>query len=277
MFCVIPRVTILWLLPLLCSDPASVMSSCPSSVALPPRSIGDSLCLQEEPSPEPTFPEVHGKVTLGASDSFGNTEIRSVSLNSEATLRLGDTDRVRGGFDWFYSEEKDSLTKQRTLQQRRVRGFGQYDRFLNEKLYVYARIDTQGDGKQQLKIRAVGTAGAGYQIWEEESSSWQAEMGLAYTHEDFKLEPADAFVSGRLATKYSRKITEDLSYDLSLEWLPGFEDSDDQLVLGSQELGLSLSKGFVSTLRHEFDYDNTPGSGKERLDQRIIMTLGYTF
>ncbi|MFQ5504098.1 MAG: YdiY family protein [Planctomycetota bacterium] len=265
----------LCLLPFLHSDPSSTV---PSGAELLSRSSGaDSPFVQEVSSPEPTYPDVHGKVTLGASDSFGNTEIRSASLNSEATLRLNDTDRVTGGFDWFYSEEKDSLTKQRTLQQRRVRGFGQYDRFLNERLYLYARLDAQGDGKQQLKIRAVGTVGGGYQLWEEDSSSWRVEIGLAYTHEDFKLQPADEFVSGRLATKYSRKMTGDLSYDLSLEWLPGFEDPDDQLALGAQELGLSFGKGFVSTLRHEFDYDNTPGAGKERLDQRIIMTLGYTF
>lgn len=237
---------------------------------------------------------LNGSITAGAMVSFGNTEVKRTNVNAAADYLLDRQNRVSGTFDWFYGEEKDQNTKITRLTQRRTRGTLQYDRFFNDRLYGFARIDALGDALQNLKLRAVGSVGVGYQILQEENSSWMVEVGLAYVYTDIKNAAANALatgttfddpigeVSGRVATKYWRQINEDLRYTFAAEWFPSLEDTDRHVVYASNQLDYKIGKGFTTSFRWELDYNSQPGfsaSGNrlDRLDHRLIWGLGYAF
>ncbi|GEM_PF-4848359 len=216
-------------------------------------------------------------VALGASQSYGNTELSTISLAAEGNYRFSETDRLSGLFDWYYSQEKNKTTGLTTLNQRRVRGAAQYDHFFSKKAYGYARVDASGDAKQNLTLRLISGVGAGLQVDKTEKMEWSVEAGLAHTLEDFKGKPSDDYISARIATKYMRKISSDFTYRLELEWLPSVEDMSDQLLYGKNLLEMNLGRGVKGSFRYEFDYDNTPGNGKDRLDHRFILGLGVSF
>ena len=216
-------------------------------------------------------------VALGASQSYGNTELSTISLAAEGKYRFSETDRLSGLFDWYYSQEKNQTTGITTLNQRRVRGAAQYDHFFSKKAYGYARVDASGDAKQTLSLRLISGVGGGLQIDKTEVMEWSIEAGLAHTYEDFKAQPSDDYISARVATKYMRKLSADFTYRLELEWLPSLEDMNDQLLYGKNLLEMNLGKGVKGSFRYEFDYDNTPGNGKDRLDHRFILGLGVSF
>lgn len=235
-----------------------------------------------------------GAITAGASVSFGNTSVKKANVNAAADYLIDDQQRVSGLFDWLFSEEKDPITKNSNITQRRVRGALQYDRFFSDKLYGFARADALHDGLQSLNIRAIGSIGVGYQIMEEKDVTWNGEVGLAYVHTDIKGAAATAIatgrkyddptgeVSARVATKYWRQINEDLAYTFSAEWYPSLEDTDAHVVYASNQLDYQMGKGFTTSLRWEFDYNNQPGfrangDRLDRLDHRLIWGLGYTF
>jgi putative salt-induced outer membrane protein YdiY len=234
----------------------------------------DAITPQNKDKKEPK--DFSGTATAGASASAGNTNVRTANINVSAEYKLSEKDRISGLFDFLYNDEKDQTTKVRSVQQRRTRGAAQYDRFFQEDLYGFARLDATGDSKQGLQLRLIGSLGAGYQFWSTDETKFAAEAGVAYTHEDYKGQTADGYAALRSAAKYFRAITEDLKFNGGLEWLPGLEDWDDQLALGFAQLDYNLGRGFVTTLRYEFDWDNTPRPGNDRTDHRLIWGLGFT-
>ena len=228
--------------------------------------------LQEEKKEKSPF---SGSVNAGASASFGNTRITKVNVNAAATYVMDEKNRVSGLFDWLWSQEKSVTTKISTVTQRRTRGALQYDHLFTEKVYGFVRADATNDGIQDLDLRLILSAGLGYQVIDTDEEKLAA--GLAYTHEDFKGASPDDYMALRLAAKYFKQITEDLKFNGTVEWLPSLEDSDDQIVLGTAQLDYNLGKGFLTSLRYEFDYDNTPKPGNDRIDHRVIWGLGFTF
>jgi hypothetical protein len=40
---------------------------------------------------------------------------------------------------------------------------------------------------------------------------------------------------------------------------------------------VGLTAGFVTTLRHDLDYDRSPAVGRRNTDRTVALTLGYRF
>lgn len=235
-----------------------------------------------------------GSATAGATASFGNTEVKRANFNAAGDYKINDTNRISGLFDWLYGQEKDQVTKQKRVTQRRVRGALQYDHFFNEKTYGFARADALGDSLQNLALRLIGSVGIGHTYIKQENSEWSVEAGLAYVYQDFKNSAATALLTGRphddptgdlsarLATRYWRQVTEDLKYSFWAEWFPNLEESGRHVVYAANQIDYAMGKGFTTSLRWELDYNSHPsfradGARLERLDHRLIWGLGYTF
>lgn len=242
------------------------------------RKLEDGMSLSDiralDPSPLPS--QTTGSIKFGLAASFGNTDRSSASLSSEISHRI-DKDRIKGSFDWFYAEEKDAVTRRSNITQRRVLGSAQYDRFVAERSFLYAHTQALGDHGQSLELRFIAGAGYGYQFLDSEDTSLAVEVGLAHTYEDFEARRPEQHLSLRLAVVGSHEIFEDMKFLANLQWLSSLEDQDDQLVNGAAELRASFGKGFIGSLRYEFDFDNSPSSGRDRVDQRLLFTLGYSF
>ena len=53
---------------------------------------------------------------------------------------------------------------------------------------------------------------------------------------------------------------------------------DDNLFVRMQNgIRMTLAAGFVTTLRHDLDYDRSPAIGLSNTDRTLALTLGYRF
>ena len=61
------------------------------------------------------------------------------------------------------------------------------------------------------------------------------------------------------------------------EAFPSIEDSDYIYCQVTTELTTSLTDSMIASLTHVLDYDNTPAAGFKRADNRVILSVGWSF
>ena len=64
----------------------------------------------------------------------------------------------------------------------------------------------------------------------------------------------------------------------TLEYIPSFEDfAGDYLLNLAAGAKVKITKGFFADFRLEWLYDSTPASGREKVDTRYILAVGWEF
>jgi putative salt-induced outer membrane protein len=243
----------------------------PFSLHSPPRAV-----LQDPPKePVDTWT---GTVNAGGFLSLGNTERRSANVGAEA-IRRGEEDRITLGFAWDYSEEKNRTTNAWTLTQRRTSGRAKYDYFLSEKSYVWVAGLVEGDTPADIDVRYAFTGGYGYQWVERKDLSFLTELGLGYFVEDYRTAgvPDSETVALRAAYALRWQAHEKVKVLQDVEAFPGLERSDDIFVRKDSRAQLTLTEKMFAQLQWVLDYDNTPSPGRERLDHRFLLSIGWSF
>ncbi|MEZ5980429.1 MAG: DUF481 domain-containing protein [Planctomycetota bacterium] len=222
-------------------------------------------------------PTWHGFLTLGATLTSGNTDIRTVAANAEAVLDRGE-DRWTIRAYWNYGEEKDQATGDYNLTQRQAGASGKYDYFFSEKTYAYGTGSVQTDTIAGLDLRWTLGAGVGHLFLDEEDRTFSGEAGLSYVDESYVVSSDDAsYLALRLAYDFFYQISETTSFRQITEVFPSLESSDDIYAKVDSSVSVQLTENMIGKLQHVMDYDNTPASGADRLDHRVILTVGWTF
>lgn len=229
-----------------------------------------------------------GSVTLGATFTSGNSDITSAAADAEAVYATADYRWSITGY-WTAIDQtvKDddgggTVTETKTKQHREgVRT--QFDYFFDDQLYAYVMGRFDADSEANLNGRSNVGAGLGYQFYEEEDRSLAGEIGLNYIKEDFVGQADDAdFVTARAAYNYFYRVNENVDFNQLGEIYPSLEDSDDFTARLTSALQVALSASMFLKLQHILDFDNTPatfsdGTDFERVDHRIVLTVGWSF
>jgi putative salt-induced outer membrane protein len=233
--------------------------------------------LTQDPAaaPEKKEPEWTGSVTVGAIATTGNSETRTANATADAVLDRGK-DRFTLGFLWVYADEKNT-TSDWTLTDRKTSGRGKYDYFLTEKTYAWGALSAENDELSDLKLRLTVAAGLGRQFVDTERWKFAGEAGLSYVDEDYDQSEDADYVGARLALNTSHEHDERWSFAHTLEAFPSLEDQDDVYGRSDLRIKLTFTESMLAQLQWVADYDNTPASGKERLDHRYILSVGWKF
>lgn len=243
-----------------------VEAPAPAPAALPATSL-----LQDEAAEEASEPAWKGAVTLGASVSDGNTDIKRASATADAVKKLEDH-RYTLGFQWNFAQESGFVTQRRTLAR------AQYDKFLSEKMYWLANVSFESDSQADLDLRTIVGAGLGYQFKDTEKFQLAGEAGLSYFDEDYADDDADGdYVAARLAYKWEYLHSERWSFAQNAEIYPSLEDSDDVYAKVDTRAKATLTESMFAQLQWLYDWDNTPAEGKDRADNLYLLTVGWTF
>lgn len=222
-------------------------------------------------------PEWKGFVTIGATITSGNTEIRSAAANAEAVLDRGEDRWTLRGY-WNFAQQESTTTGEREITQRQAGASAKYDYFLTERTYLYGTGAVATDAVANLDLRYQVGAGAGHQFWKEEKRSLSGEIGLSYVDEDFVVDADDAdFIAVRLAYDLFLQLTENTTFRQIAEAFPSVDDKDDIYGRLDTSVTVNLTESMIGKLQHVMDYDNTPATGADRLDHRLILTIGWTF
>ena len=262
-------VSLLWALWSAC--PLETPPPPPPSPAPPPA--GAPTAVQDEPA-EPELPDWTGSITAGAKYTGGNTETSSVNVQFDAERR-DEMDRWTFKAWWNYGEQKIDGDTEITV--RNEGGFVKYDYFATEKLYYLGIAGAEADSLAGLDLRWYAGAGLGYQFLESEETSLLAEAALTYFVEEFDDGTDQESVALRLAYSVSHQLTETTRFEQDLVMFPSLEDIEDFYGKLDTRVQTNLTDSMFAQLQNIIDYDNTPSSGKERLDNQVLLTLGWSF
>lgn len=227
-------------------------------------------------NPPPSETKWSGDITLGASKTTGNSETTAVSGTLEA-IRRSALDRFTFGAGWFYSEQENLGTRESEITERKVYSAIKYDYFLSKRWYANANSRAEGSRAADLELRYTAGGGLGYQFFETEEFKLSAEVGAGYFYEKYRRVDADQFLSGRVAANLEWAFLPNASFGQSVEWFPGMERGEDQLVHSDSRLRASLTESMYAQFQVRMDWDNTPAAGLERTDVKYILGVGWKF
>jgi hypothetical protein len=97
-------------------------------------------------------------------------------------------------------------------------------------------------------------------------------------NEDYTVEGQDNdYAAGRWAVKYDQYFFDKFVQLFHLhDGIVSLEDMQDIILRTRTGLRLSLRNGFNTTVQYNWDWDNSPAPGTERVDERYLITLGYS-
>lgn len=220
--------------------------------------------------PEPAF-KLRGHVNVGVNLSEGNTETENYHFDGEVIARTKKNRYTIGG-EYDLKKNDDKRTEDNAL------GYVKYDRFLTKKWYFNSTGSLEFDKFRDIDLRTTVGAGIGYQFYETPLTNLSTEAGLAYVITDYDDAKDEEYPAGRWAINYDRfffnKFVQFFHFD---EGFISLEDSEDIFIRTRTGLRFLLHKNFNATVQYNWDWDNTPAPGDDRVDERVIFTLGYFF
>ena len=231
--------------------------------------------------PEKQEPEWIGAVKVNGLYATGNTERKAGGLAVDASRR-SDLDRISFDAAWDYGQDKQfdavSGSREWTLTQRRTGGGLKYDYFLSKRWYALATARVLGDTLAQLQLRFTSGAGLGYTWIEDGDTTFLTEAGLSYLNENYRTaDPSVDYVAIRAAYKLTHQLSKTSRIVHGVEAFPSTENSDDIYLQAKTELVTSLTESMLASISHVFDFDNTPATGQERGDHRVLLSIGWSF
>ena len=222
-------------------------------------------------APPPSPIRSSGDINLGAQLTDGNTRSRSVSANTNATVR-SDVNRVR-----FNAE----INRERTADQDTVDNAAaglRYDHFLSERFFATTNFSVVRDRFRDLRLRTTVGAGAGYQFFDTDQRTLSAEAGVSYVNEDFITTENQDNPAGRWALDYRERFLDGgLRLFHNQEGLVSLDHADDFVVRTRTGVRFPFVIGMTGTFQVNVDYENEPRADARRTDSAYIITAGYSW
>lgn len=212
-----------------------------------------------------------GRVTLGVTDTSGNTETRDAYV--EAGLKA-----TAKGWRWTtdgrakYAESSGVQTAGSWLAGTR------YDWFFRERQYLYGRASAQRDTFSGIDFRWTAGAGYGYKVIESDRTNLELRAGLDYVSTERVVPPNQDYLAIGWGVDFDYWFVADrLQFFFGQE---GFADpqGDEGLVIRSQTgLRAPIIDDLTANLQVNLDYNSDPGPGFKTTDRTYIVGLGYKF
>jgi putative salt-induced outer membrane protein YdiY len=214
---------------------------------------------------------VDGGANAGFVTVQGNTEVSSLRLDGDVVARA-DANRYSASAALTRSED-------RTIETARnwTTAFN-YDRFVSTRMFLNANAILTNDRFRDLDLRTALGGGVGYQVLATPRARLTAGGGLGYVKENLATAPDDSYMA----------LRESMAFDLfavpdRVQFFHGHDGyfgvtGEDNLFFRMQNgVRLALAAGFVTTLRHDLDYDKSPAPRRSGTDRTLALTLGYRF
>ena len=223
----------------------------------------------------PTPPErglkIQARLNIGVKVETGNTDTEEYDVDGRFSLRS-----EKSRFIIYGEYELDKADGDKTSE--KSKGFGKYDRFLTEKLYIYGSTFFETDVNKDLDLRLVPSVGPGYQFYETELTNLSVELGPAYVIERFDESDDDEYVAGLWRINFDhyffKNIFQFFHFD---QGTLSFEDTSDTVILSRTGIRMHLYKYFNLTAQWNWDWDNDPAPGDNRSDNEYILSMGVQY
>ncbi len=210
-----------------------------------------------------------GRLALGASDSSGNTNTQNLHWDGEVVARRGKNRYTLGGRGDYARADGAESVNDTVLT-------AQYDHLLSKKWYVYANTSLENNRFSDIYLRAVGGLGVGYQWLDTERTRLALEAGPSYVYTNYYTQATEHNLAARLVTKFDywlwQHAVQFFNYN---EFYPGLDRYENSFLRSQTGLRFPLVDKFLATAQLNLDWNGNPPPGKVKLDQTVILSLGY--
>lgn len=214
---------------------------------------------------------VTGKIHLGGSKATGNTDTQTFHADAGIIARAGNN-KFSAGAEYNQAANTGSESSNNLFI------YSQYDHYFMPSWYASLFTDFTKDRFQDLNFRSTYGTGIGHEVWNSKRSFFSAEIGVAYTVEDFKTGEDREFMAGRWAIDYNYWLLEDrLQFFHDHEGIASLENAGDVILRSHTGLKLPVYQGFDLLVQLDWDHDTKPAEGTEKSDTRYIVGVGYNW
>jgi putative salt-induced outer membrane protein YdiY len=220
--------------------------------------------------PEPPLTWTGG-ANAGFLQATGNTDVNSLRLDADVSARAG-ANRYSVAADLNRAED----TGRETARNWSVSG--NYDRFLNRRLYVNGNAIFTNDPFRDLDLRTALGAALGYQVLDTAMTKFSVEGGLGWVNENFATTEDDTYTALREGAKLDVLLAGDrVTLFHEHNGYLGVTGDDNLFVKMKNGVRLGLVAGLVTTLQANVDYDRSPAPDRKKTDRTFALTFGYRF
>lgn len=231
----------------------------------------------------------HGSVDVAFNLQQATTDNLGAAVSLSA-LRSHDRSRLMLGADYRYATQNESgkpETRNKDAAAGRVRG--EYD--LTKNIYAYVSTDALYDAVQNLSLRAVPKAGAGYVLWQREPKEglrdfFQVEAGAGWVYEKYidngtapgPVVGEDDYFTVALGASAAYLLPRGMTLDWRFDYLPSVSDfTGDYVVRTALGLNIPLIAPLSARLAIGDTYDSTPAGGADKNSLNIDtgLSLGW--
>lgn len=233
----------------------------------PSLDLGEVVALNP---PQVPAVRLNGDFQLSLVSASGNTETANLILQGQLAART-ERSRYTASVQLNEAEEDAEDTASKATM-----GL-EYDYFFGERWYFETAARLTEDQFRDLNLRTTLGVAAGHQLIEERGTSLSLELGASWVNEDFILAPDESYAAARWTLDARYPVAPSISFFHNHEGLLSLEDGDDLLVLTRTGLTYSLFRDFVASTQLQWDWDNSPSPGREKVDSTLLLTLGYSW
>jgi putative salt-induced outer membrane protein YdiY len=248
----------------------------PGSVTAPgiAGAPASSFSLEQVSSINPPFDKWTGSLLVGGMVSFGNTQAQQLNIGLDLERRT-EKDRLTFGGNYRFGRQKSPDTGVSSTTTDDWKLFGQYDYFLNEKLYMFGRLDVLSDNIADLNIRFTPSVGVGYLWVDTPRITFRTEAGLGWTYEDYDATGSSDYFSARLAYGYTNKLRDGVVLFHNLEYLPSLEDLSVFKINADLGLRVDLTDAMFAEGKIDWRHYSDPPPATDENDTRIMLSIGW--
>jgi putative salt-induced outer membrane protein YdiY len=214
---------------------------------------------------------IDGGANAGIMTTAGNTDVNNLRLDGDIVARAS-ANRYSASAAVTRAEDRDVETA------RNWTTAFKYDRFVSTRMFLNANAILTNDRFRDLDLRTAVGAGVGYQVLTGPRVTLTADGGLGYVNENLESQPDDSYTALRESVAFAAfAIPDRIQFFHVHDGYFGVTGDDNLFVRMQNGVRLALVAGFVTTLRHDLDYDRSPAVGRSNTDRTLALTLGYRF
>ena len=212
-----------------------------------------------------------GRINFGGFVTDGNTKKKAVTMDGLTKAR-DEKNRYTAGAEIRYAEDEGTETENEYMI------YGEYDRFIDDKMVVGGRASYEADDIADLDSRIKVGPYLGYQFYESDPLNLSTRLGVDYISEESENGDKEDSAAVSWGLDYDQKVIEDTlqvfyKHDLSVP----LDDTEGFLFDSEAGVRFPIAKILTGSAQIDFNWDNAPAAGIKEDDTKYSLKLGYEF